>query len=136
MGFLDLFSSDFKKAIPALAKENDWKLKDISDDRAVLEFETAGGRVQTLYIIKFANTLEFSVPSAAVFNSVDDIPDHLATRLLQRNNELKVGFWALEEIQGKWVFSVMHNEELNRLHSENFGKIVSTLVLECDAFES
>ena len=135
MGFTDLFSSDFKKAIPALAQENNWKVTEIADDRAVLEFATAGGRTQTLYILKYPATLEFSVPSAAIYNSVDEIADHLATQLLKRNNALQIGFWALEEIQGKWVFSVMYNEELSRLHAEKFGNVVSALVADCDTFE-
>jgi hypothetical protein len=138
MGILDFFnllSSDFKKAVPAMAKENGWTVSEVNADRAILEFQTGKGRTQTLYILKYPDTLEFSVPSAAAYNSLDEIPDGLATSMLKRNDELQTGFWALEEIGQQWVFSVMRNEELDRLHVENFGKIVEALVEECDRFE-
>jgi hypothetical protein len=136
MGFLDLFSSDFKKAVPAMAKENGWKVADVNDDRAVLQFEASAGRIQTLYILKYPHTLEFSAPSQAVFSTLDEVPDGLAARFLQRNTELRQGFWALEEIDNHWVFSMMYNEALARLHVNNFGQIARDLLSECDRFNS
>lgn len=133
--FFNLLSSDFKKAVPAMAKENGWTVSEVGDSRAVLEFQTGKGRMQALYILKYPETLEFSVPSAAIYNSLDDIPDGLGTALLKRNNELQTGFWALEQIGDQWVFSVMRNEAMDNLHVENFGKIVEALVTECDRFE-
>ncbi len=135
MGFLDFLSSDFKKAIPAMAKDNGWTVAEVGDERAVLQFATASGRTQTLYVIKYPNTLEFSVPSEAVYNSLDEIPDGLPSRLLKRNGALQTGFWALEEIDGKWVFSTMYCETLGNLHAEMFGRIVDGLVDECDRFD-
>ena len=136
LDFMNLLSADFKKAVPALAKENGWTVAQVDDSMATLEFKTDKGESETVYVVKYPGTLEFSVPSSAAYASLDEIPDGLAAALLKRNDDLATGFWALEQIQDKWVFSVMRNEELARLHSENFGAIVNALVTEADRFES
>lgn len=135
-GFDSLFSGGgFKSTITRFCGKHGWKIADINDRRAVLRFTMDSGRQQTLYIILYDTTLEFSVPSCAQFDREDDIPHFLSTVLCRRNAQKKIGFWCIEEIQGKLVYSYMHNAEQSLMSSEFFGQIVRACVSECDDFE-
>jgi hypothetical protein len=131
-----LSGASFQAMIQSYAAQQGWPLADINDHRAILQFKMPSGRAQTLYILKYENTLEFSVPSAAGFPSQDSIPHMLSTLLLQKNTKNRFGFWCIEEIGGKQVYSYMHNAELQLLTAEYFGRVVAVLVNECDAFEA
>jgi len=136
MGLKALFSGvNFANTIKKYCAANGWKIADLNDKRAILRFSMSSGREQTLYIIRYESTLEFSVPSMATFDSEDDIPHFLSTLLLKRNSELKIGFWCIEKIDRKHVYSCMHNAEMQLIDSSYFGKVVMALVKECDDFE-
>ncbi len=128
------FVSAFKQNITNCAKDNHWKLSEITDTYAVLELVAESGTVQTLYVNKFPNTIEFSIPSAYAFKSDQDLGE-ASTALLERNADLRIGYWCLEKIDKKWTFEVMHNEPLDQLDANYFGDIVASLVKECDEFE-
>lgn len=133
---LDLFStSNFRSTIHRYCNQLGWRINDINDRRAILKFGADSGNTQTLFIIRFENTLEFSVPSAIKFNSLDDVPGWMSTMLLSKNTEHKIGFWCIETIEHRKVFSVMHNAEISLLNVDYFGKVVLKLVNECDEFE-
>lgn len=100
-----------------------------------MKFEADSGNTQTLFIIRYENTLELSVPSGLKFNSLEDVPGWMSTLLLSRNSQYKVGFWCIEEIEGQNVFSIMHNAEISLINVDYFGKVVLRLVNECDEFE-
>ncbi len=93
------------------------------------------GRVQTLYILRYETTLEFSVPSEATFEDEDRIPHWLSTILLRRNAQNKIGFWCIEEIGKKQVYSYMHNAEMSLINQEYFARVILALIRECDNFE-
>ena len=132
----ELFSqSNFQRTIRDYCSEFEWKITDINDHRAILKFDTDTGRTQTLYIIKYESTLEFSVPSELKFDETDDIPHYLSTVLLKRSSGRKIGFWCLEEIGEKQVYSHMHNAEIELIDVDYFGKVVRALVNECDHLE-
>lgn len=131
-----LFSGvNFRGTIQKYCDHNGWNIADINDKRAVLRFTMESDREQVLYIIRYESTLEFSVPSLVKFDSEDDIPHYFSTLLLKRNSEKKIGFWCIEEIGGKVVYSFMHNAELQLINSEYFGTVVRVLINECDDFE-
>ncbi|WP_322513708.1 hypothetical protein [Chloroflexus sp.] len=135
-GLASLFSGmNFQGTIQRFAADNGWKVSDINSKQATLRFTARSGNNQTLYIIRYDTTLEFSVPSAIMFNSEDQIPHYLSTILLKRNAQRKVGFWCIEEIQNRQVFSCMHNAELQLIDSKYFRTVVLALVEECDEFE-
>lgn len=135
-GLAALFSGvNFKSTVQKYCAQNGWKIAEINNERAILKFGMESGRSQTLYIIRYASTLEFSVPSIAIFDSEDSVPHYLSTLLLKRNSEKKIGFWCIEQIGGKHVFSFMHNAELQLLTSDYFGSVVRVLIGECDNFE-
>ena len=136
MSLESLFTSaNFKSTITSYCSQNGWKIADLNDRRAILRFNMDSGRVQTLYIIRYETTLEFSVPSMAAFDSEDDIPHRLSTLLLKRSSEKKIGFWCIEEIGNKQVYSYMHNAEMQLIDAKYFASLVRTLINECDNFE-
>ena len=136
MGFKALFSGvNFANTIKKYCATNGWKIADLNNKRAILRFSMSSGRNQTLYIIRYESTLEFSVPSMAMFDSEDDIPHFLSTLLLKRSAEKKIGFWCIEKIGGKHVYSCMHNAEMQLIDSNYFAMVVRALINECDDFE-
>lgn len=136
MSFESLFSGvSFPKTIKKYCAANGWRIADLNSKRAILKFNMSSGRRQTLYIIRYDSTLEFSVPSGAAFDSEDSIPHYLSTLLLQRSSKRKIGFWCLEQIGGKHVYSCMHNAEMKLIDSNYFASVVRALIKECDDFE-
>jgi hypothetical protein len=137
MSFSSLFGGmNFKSTIQQYCQQIGWKIAEIDDKHVVLKFNTEGGRTQTLYIIRFDTTLEFSVPSMAAFDSEDNVPHYFSTLLLKRNSQNKIGFWCIEVINNKQVFSYMHNAELSLMNADYFAKVVRMCVKECDEFEA
>ena len=63
------------------------------------------------------------------------MPHYLSILLLKRNAQRQVGFWCIEEIGSKHVFSCMHNAEMQLIDSKYFGQVVRALITECDNFE-
>ena len=95
----------------------------------------SSGSTQTVFILRYDTTLEFSCPSGLKFDSFDYIPHQLSSYLLKESSKYKTGFWCLEEISGRQVFSIMHNAEISLLDINYFIKIVQTLINNCDEFE-
>ncbi len=136
MSFEALFSGvNFTNTIMKYCAVHGWKIADLNDKRAVIKFNMSSGRSQTLYIIRYEATLEFSVPSMAAYSSEDSIPHILSTLLLKRSSEKKIGFWCIERIAGKYVYSCMHNAEMQLIDANYFAKVVRALISECDEFE-
>lgn len=133
---LDLFSnSNFRSTIQRYCNQLGWKINDLNDRRAILKFNSDSGNTQTLFIIRYETTLEFSVPTGLKFNSEEDVPGWMSTMLLCKNTEYKIGFWCIENIDGRKVFSVMHNAEISLINVDYFRKVILKLVNECDEFE-
>ncbi len=136
MSFENLFSGvNFATTVQRYCDGIGWKIADLNSKRAMLRFNMDSGRQQTLFILRYESTLEFSVPSVLAFDSDADIPHVLSTLLLQRNAERKIGFWCLEQINNKHVYSCMHNAELQLLNQDYFAAVVRALITECDDFE-
>jgi len=137
MSFENLFSGvNFANTIQKYCDAIGWKIADLNNQRALLRFNMESGRQQTLFILRYESTIEFSVPSVAQFASEKDIPHLLSSLLLQRNAERKVGFWCIEKIGDKWVYSCMHNAELQLIDKDYFATVVRSLIVECDEFEN
>lgn len=135
-GLAELFTgANFQNTVQRYCAQQQWRISGIDSSRAVLRFQMDSGRTQTLYVSKFDTTLEFSVPSNLAFDSPDDVPHYLSTLLLKRSCEKKIGFWCIEEIRGKQVYSCMHNAEMLLIDSAYFASVVRVLIDECDEFE-
>jgi len=128
--------SGFEARIRALVAANGWVVHDLNPKRAVIKFDVVSGRTQTLYAIDLGAVVELSVPSILVYDTTDDVPDDLAVTCLRRSAKTKVGFWCLEQIEGKQVFSFMWNIPHRLLDAETFGEVVRALVVGCDELES
>jgi len=115
---------------------NGWLLHDLNAKRAVIKFDLVSGRTQTLYAIDLGAVIELSVPSILVYDTIDDVPGDLAVTCLRRSARTKVGFWCLEQIEGKQAFSFMWNVPHRLLDAETFGEVVRALVVGCDELES
>jgi len=126
----------FEDRIQMLVAANGWVVHDLNAKRAVIKFDVASGRTQTLYAIDLGAVVELSVPSVLVFDSVDDVPPDFAVTCLRRSARTKVGFWCLEQIEGKQAFSFMWNLPFRQLDAETFGEVVRALVVGCDELES
>lgn len=136
-GLAQLFAeANFAGTIQKYCAQQQWRIADINDRRAILRFSMESGRAQTCYIIKYDSTLEFSVPSMFHFSSDDQIPNYVSTLLLKRNCENKIGFWCLEKIGGEQVYSYMHNAEMQLIDNTYFARVVRMLIEECDELES
>lgn len=132
----DSFSSyKFRSTIEGYCRTIGWKISSIDNDMAVIKFDMDSGSTQTLLIVKYDSTLEFSCPSGLKFDDIDEIPHYLSTFLLSKNAEYKLGFWCIQKIVGKQFFSIIHNAEISLIDVNYFGKVVIRLVEECDEFE-
>jgi hypothetical protein len=133
---LDLFSAiNYQSTIRNYCQRLGWKIADMNNRRTILQFTMDSGTDQTLFIIAYETTLEFSCPSGIKFGDIDDIPGWLSTLLLNENSSYKVGFWSIEKIAEKYHFSIMHNAEISLIDIEYFHTVVMKLVHECDKLE-
>ncbi len=127
---------EFEAKVGRWVTANGWVAHDINAKRAVVKFDLPSGRTQTLYAIDLGVVVELSVPSVLVFDTVEDVPPDLAVTCLRRNAKNTVGFWCLEQIEGKQAFSFMWNLPHRLLDAETFGQVVRELVVVCDELES
>jgi hypothetical protein len=133
---LDLFSSNnYRETIQNYCCRLGWNITDINDRRTILKFTMDSGTTQTLFIIRYGDTLEFSCPSGIKFRDLEEWPGKMSTALLAKNSSYKVGFWAIEEIEGQQAFSIMHNAEISLIDVSYFRTVVLKLISECDDFE-
>jgi DNA integrity scanning protein DisA with diadenylate cyclase activity len=133
---IESFSDDqFRSLIQFYCNQLGWKVGEINGRRAIIKFQMPSGSTQVLFIIRFENTLEFSVPSSIYYNSTDNVPGWMSTMLLIENSKHKIGFWCLEDIEGRQVISIMHNAQIAMMSIEFFQIIIKNLLLACDKFE-
>lgn len=132
----DIFSSfKFRSTIEGYCRDIGWNISSIDNEIAVIKFNMESGSTQTLLIVKYDSTLEFSCPSGLKFDDIDDVPHNLSTFLLGKNAEYKLGFWALQKLGSKQTFSIIHNAEMSLIDVNYFARLVVKLIQECDDFE-
>ncbi|HEX7557432.1 MAG TPA: hypothetical protein VF338_12460 [Leptolinea sp.] len=129
-------SSDFKVFILKMCAFHNWKVQQADNEHAVLEFAAGNERSQTLFIFGFDNEMEFSIPSFAAFDSMENVPHYISTSLLQINAKTKIGFWCLEQIGDKLVYTYMQNASISNLTEELFKEIVVAIIQRVDEFEN
>jgi hypothetical protein len=127
---------DFMPFIVSMCAAHNWTVREVDNEHAVIEFTLDKTRTQTLFIFGFDDDAEFSVPSFAAFESMDKVPHFISSSLLQINAKTKIGFWCLEQIGEKLVYTFMHNASISHLDEELFSEIVTTLIQRVDEFEN
>ncbi|MCL1471232.1 hypothetical protein LAY57_11185 [Argonema antarcticum A004/B2] len=132
----DIFSSfKFRSTIEGYCRTIGWNIYTIDNKMAVIKFDMESGSTQTLLILKYDSTLEFSCPSGLKFDEIDEIPHHLSTLLLSQNAEYKAGFWCIQKISDKLFYSIIHNAEMSLIDVDYFRMVVTQLIKQCDEFE-
>jgi hypothetical protein len=126
----------FSTFIQHMCSINNWSVREVDDEHAVIEFTLDQARSQTLFIFSFDEEIEFSVPSFAAFDSLETVPHFISSTLLQVNTKTKIGFWCLEQIGNKMVYSYMHNAHIAGVDEKQFIEIVMTLIQRVDEFEN
>ncbi len=126
----------FANYINRMCAAFNWKTREFDNEHAVIEFTVDQLRAQTLFIFCFDDDLEFSVPSFAAFDSLEKIPHYISTSLLQVNAKTKIGFWCVEQIGEKLVYSYMHNASMAQTDESAFKDIITTLIQRVDDFEN
>lgn len=126
----------FSTFINRMCAVNNWAVREVDDEHSVIEFTLDQTRSQTLFIFSFDDDIEFSVPSFAAFDSLEAVPHFISSTLLQVNAKTKIGFWCLEQIGDKMVYSYMHNAHMELLDEKQFVDIVMTLIQRVDEFEN
>jgi hypothetical protein len=133
---LNLFSGiNYQSTIRKYCNQLGWKIADLNDRRAILKFTADSGTNQTLFIIRYDTTLEFSCPSGVKFPDRDSVSGWMSTLLLCQNATFKVGFWSIENLDNQYVFSIMHNAEISLIDVNYFRKVILQIINQCDEFE-
>jgi hypothetical protein len=125
----------FKRAVKTYCEEHRLELTEIDEDKGELLLVIDDDRKKRLHLARYDSTVEFSLPGASTFNSTEDLPGSFSTNLLLRNARKKIGFWCVDKIRGRFVYSFMHNAELKLLDGQQFFNIVSGLIAESEAIE-
>jgi hypothetical protein len=118
----------FSAFIQHMCSTNNWAVREVDNEHAVIEFTLDQARSQTLFIFSFDEEIEFSVPSFAAFDSLEAVPHFISSTLLQVNAKTKIGFWCLEQIGNKMVYSYMHNAHINNVDEKQFIEVVNLLM--------
>lgn len=125
----------FKRAVKTYCEEHHLELTDIDEDHGEVMFVIPVDRKKRLHLARYDSTVEFSLPGFNSFEAEEELPGILSTHLLLRNARKKVGFWCIDKIKDRFVYSFMHNAELKLLDSQHFFNIVSGLTAEAEALE-
>lgn len=129
-------SGEFAKFINRMCAAFNWKTREFDNEHAVIEFTVDQLRSQTLFIFCYDDDLEFSVPSFAAFDSMEKVPHYISTSLMQINAKSKIGFWCVELIGEKLVYTYMHNARMSLTDEAAFKDIITTLIQRVDDFEN
>ncbi len=134
--FESLFSGvNFQNTIKQCCDANKWKTFALNEQYGVLKFDFEGYS-RHVFIYRYDQILEFSIPSNLDFPSEAQVPHYLSTILLKRNTHNNLGFWCIVETDTKHYYSYMHNMELSSLKPQSFRQIVLMLLKECEDFEN
>lgn len=125
----------FKRAVKTYCEEHQLELTEIDEDKGELLLSIPPERKKRLHLARYDSTVEFSLPGASTFASTEELPGSFSTNLLLRNARKKIGFWCVDKIKGRFVYSFMHNAELKLLDGQQFFNIVSGLIAESEAIE-
>jgi hypothetical protein len=128
--------TDFLDFITRMCGAQNWKITESDNEHAIIQFAVNEARSQTLFIFSFDDALEFSVPSFAAFDSLEDVPHLISSTLLQVNAKTKIGFWCLEQIGDHHVYTFMHNTSITGMTESVFGEIATALIQRVEEFEN
>lgn len=139
----DFRAKGFRPAVEQYCEEFKLQIVQIDDTCAEVEIINEDGYTFTLYLEHDAEEQELllSIPSHAVFDQEEDIPDVVSTFLLKRNVAEEVnGYWALEELEEGWQYVLYHdlplpnNDYDQDIPPEEFASNLHSLIEEVEEF--
>lgn len=123
----------FKQAIKTYCEEDRLHLLEVNEDYAELEYRMDGRNSTNIHVTRRGSTIKFSVFNPTAFDE-DSPADAFSTILLRLNSQSKVGFWCVERIKNKVIYSFANSVELKLLNSCSFVENIVGLIKECDRF--
>lgn len=127
--------ANFRQMIQRWCSQQGWNITEMNEDQAILQLRVPAGRTQRVFIRKEDNSLEFFVPSAFQFTSIDAVPHYISSLLLKRNSEKNIGLWSIEKIDNQQSYAYRYRVELEDIDSSHFASVVRALIDECDELE-
>jgi hypothetical protein len=126
----------FLEQMTAYCRKSGFSISQADEKSMSLRFDMESGRTQTIYIMDFDGSIEFSVPSALILEREGDLPHAISTDLLRKSRMNKIGMWVIEEIGGKFAYSLMYNVPMPSLAPDFFHTIIETMILQCEEFDA
>jgi 8-oxo-dGTP pyrophosphatase MutT (NUDIX family) len=123
----------FKYAIKTFCDENQLELLEGDEDHAEIVYRTKAKDSRHVHVTRRDSTIKLYV-SGSLVESEDPV-NTFATMLLRLNSQNKTGFWCMEQVKDKAVYSLTSSVPLKLLDSYHFAEIIEGLIAECDALD-
>jgi len=130
---------DFVDFISSKANQSGWKItKVISESLVMLTFDADHGK-ENVYIKpcgKDANgntVLEFSSSGIPLADDIS-VNETIGLELLRRNGAMLSGYWGIESVSGKEVFSVFASQIAQTMDKDEFEAAVRGILNEIARF--
>jgi len=127
--------SKFQALVEEAAALRGWNIVLCHGTGGELQMINSLGITRSCALVHDAISVTFFVPSRLTFDSVDELPHHLATNMLVRNDTSYFGHWCLEELDDKFTCTCMKREKISDMDVETFWKSINGLFAECDNLE-
>lgn len=125
----------FKYSIANFCLENKLNYSKIGKKKAIINYSISKEEVMKINIQRNKNQVEFIVPSAISFDSLELVPDGLAKKVLFANADHLPGSWAIQENNEQFNLFLTHIENLKALNSELFLDTIKKLSHSCYNFQ-
>lgn len=123
----------FKYAIRTFCDENQMNLLEGDENQVEVIYGAEAKDGRRIHITRRDSTIKLSV-SSSLAESEDPASD-IATILLRLNSQNKIGFWGMEQVKDKVIYSLASSAQLKLLDSRQFAEIIDGLIKECDALD-
>lgn len=123
----------FAGFISDLCTQNGWKLSEVDDELAMLEFDVGADGCQTVLLIPDELGLIILAPSGPTFDNEDDIPDELSFSLLVRNAKSRYTHWMIIETEDQYLYACASNLDRSNIDALSLKTGVELVVQESGA---
>jgi 8-oxo-dGTP pyrophosphatase MutT (NUDIX family) len=123
----------FKHAIKSYCDESPLNLLQVDEDYAELEYRMANGDDRHIHITRCGSIIKLSIYSPIIKS--EGSADSFSSLLLRLNSQNEIGFWCIEQVKDKALYSLTNSVQLKLSDSRHFVEIIAGLIGECDAIE-
>lgn len=125
----------FKYSIANFCEDNNLSYSKIGKKKALINYPISEKELIKIKIQRSKNQVEFIVPSAISFDSLELVPDGLAKKVLFANADRFVGSWAIQKNNEQFNLFLTHIENLKALNSQLFLDTIQKLSHSCYKFQ-